>query len=333
MSANSTFTKPTAEGNRFSPRQDHFFRDPKYLTVSSQLHLEACVHEHPKVWTLSPTFRADRSNTPRHVSEFWMLEAEVRTETLWDIMNLVETSIKHLIANLRLSTLLEELSGFKHGDSFNTINDTDATSNLTSARWDGLEKPAWPRITYTEAVSLLQSTTAAGTAFSHPPSWRSGLQYEHEKFIAQEVGQGSPVFVTDYPQETRPFYMLPSVLPPRSLRKGRSTSACFDLLLPNGCEVVGGSLREHRLEPLLQSMRKQGLEAGDACGQSASTSTDASPSSKSGNLDWYVDLRRYGSVPHGGFGLGFDRLLGYLAGVHNIRDVVPWPRYYGRCDC
>ena len=333
VSANSASTKATGENDAPLHHQDHFFRDPKYLTVSSQLHLEAFVHEHPRVWTLSPTFRAERSDTPRHVSEFWMLEAELRTESLSDVMNVVEDCINFLIASLQSSTLFDEMIGLKRRDGVESSEGGDAISNLVMARWDGLGKSSWPRITYTDAMELLCSAAADGMAFHHQPSWRGGLQLEHEKFIAGKVGQGSPVFVTDYPQEIKPFYMLPSARGSMSPAKEANTAACFDLLLPGGSEVVGGSLREHRLEPLLQSMRRHGMNVEDAHQQSSSAGDDASSSSNPGNLDWYADLRRYGSVPHGGFGLGFDRLLGYLAGVPSIRDVVPWPRYYGRCDC
>ena len=135
-------------------------------------------------------------------------------------------------------------------------------------------------------------------------SWQTGLSFEHERWLSAHVGRGSPLFVTDYPLHIKPFYMLPSAI---------NTAACFDLLLPDGTELVGGSLREHRLDPLVDKLSKLALS-----GRS--------------NLDWYLDLRRYGSMPHGGFGLGFDRLIGYLAGVGNIKDVVAWPRYFGRCD-
>ena len=332
VSANASSTGPKGEGGALLKDQDHFFREIKYLTVSSQLHLEAFVHEHPRVWTLSPTFRAERSDTPRHVSEFWMLETELRTESLRDIMNLVEQMIKFLLGKLESSKVLDEITSVERRDGIESPEDGVVNSDLVSARWDGLRNSSWPVITYTQAMDILESAATGGIAFHHRPSWRCGLQLEHEKFIAQEVGQGSPVFVTDFPREIKPFYMLPSAQTPGSTDEA-STSACFDLLLPDGCEVVGGSMREHRLEPLLLSMRRHGLKPTDAREQSYIAGNDVSTSSKAGYLDWYTDLRRYGSVPHGGFGLGFDRLLGYLAGVPSIKDVVPWPRYYGRCDC
>jgi asparaginyl-tRNA synthetase len=158
--------------------------------------------------------------------------------------------------------------------------------------------------------------------FEFAPGHEDGLQTEHERYLAKSVGRGGPIFVTDYPRNIKPFYMAPST---DSKAEGQSTStvACFDLLVPEICELVGGSMREHRLPELLKSMEDHGLQ-----------STTASESETfDGSLQWYVDLRRYGSVPHGGFGLGFDRLLCYLSGVSNIRDVVSFPRWHKRCDC
>lgn len=296
--------------------------------MSSQLHLEAYINEHPKVWTLSPTFRAEKSDTPRHVSEFWMLEAEMRTESLSDIMGTVEGLIKRLVTDLQPTAVVQELMALKRRDGVESVEAGQEIANLVSERWAGLTGRSWPRVTYSEAMAALESASKAGSvSFQYQPIWKLGLQLEHERFIAATFGQGSPVFVTEYPQRTKPFYMLPSA----TGFGDRSTVACFDLLLPDGCEVVGGSLREHRLDRLNHAMRKYAshqTRPGDKDGLFAE-----SPSTNRGNLDWYIDLRRYGSVPHGGFGLGFDRLLGYLAGISNIKDVVPWPRYYERCDC
>lgn len=314
--------------------KDELFKNPKFLTVSSQLHLEAFIHEHQKVWTLSPTFRAEKSDTPRHVAEFWMLEAEIRTESLRDVMNLAEDMIGDLAGKLQEAGFMEEIlyanRGAKPADAEGT-----QFPELLRRRWQGLTQTPWPRITYENAIKRLQDAVESGEAkFLYEPSWTTGLQLEHEKFIATTFGQGSPVFVTDYPREIKPFYMLPS--PPEDLVETtqNKTVACFDLLLPDLCEVVGGSMREHRLQQLSQSMNNHGLNvsAAGAVGQTL-TDSEVSPSSDEGNLDWYTDLRRYGSVPHGGFGLGFDRLLAFLSGTSNIKDVVPWPRFHGRCDC
>lgn len=302
--------------------------------MSSQLHLEAFVPEHSRVWTLSPTFRAERSDTPRHVSEFWMLEAEVRTESLHDVMDLVEDLIRSITIELSKLKLHEELISVKRTTESEVAGSPTAVSKFLHRRWDGLIRKPWPRITYSEAIECLHNAAESErVSFQHEPSWNDGLQLEHERFIVAELGQGSPIFVTDYPENIKPFYMLPNSQEDADAVNRQETVACFDLLLPEVCEIVGGSLREHRLQHLIRSLRKHGLST------SITTRTpdkgehlDPSPSTNSGHLDWYVDLRRYGSVPHGGFGLGFDRFLGYLAGIPNIKDVVPWPRYYGRCD-
>ena len=301
-----------ARGAQTNP--DEFFKSPKYLTVSSQLHLEAFVHEHPRVWTLSPTFRAEKSDTPRHVSEFLMLEVEVRTESLEDILALVEVMIREVVLSLQHATMLEELLFARR----KAIGD-DASEQRTDlqSRWDSLKSDDWPRVTYEQAlIKLEQAHIVDESVFVHEPSLQ-GLQLEHEKWLVKNVGQGKPVFVTHYPRDIKPFYMLPSTTN-ESLDSDKATALCFDLLLPEVCEVVGGSLREHRLGPLIQNMQVRGMDQGS--------------STSKGTLDWYVNLRKYGSVPHGGFGLGVDRLLSYLSGVPNIKDVVQWPRYYGRCD-
>ena len=325
-------------GERPEPSQSEtslFFRNPKFLTVSSQLHLEAFVNEHQKVWTFSPTFRAERSDTPRHVSEFWMLEAEMQTESLYEVMELVEELIRSLTVHLQGLNCIEELIRARRGSAHPDTIEPASGSQFLEQRWQGLLRSSWPRITYEDAIHQLQDAIdTKQVEFQYQPSWDTGLQLEHEKYLVETVSHGSPLFVTDYPSKIKPFYMLPSTT---KLTRGgieHGTVSCFDLLLPDMCEVVGGSLREHRTQNLTQAMRAKGLNvAPENTFAYMDTSSQLSPSLQKGSLDWYVDLRRYGSVPHGGFGLGFDRLLGYLAGISNIKDVVPWPRYYGRCDC
>ena len=316
------------KGNTTAPGE-HFFRQPKHLTVSSQLHLEAFVHEHKRVWTLAPTFRAEKSDTSRHLAEFYMLEAEIRTDELKDVMDLVENMIRDMATKVQASELAKELLEYKHALENNADKWMSSWPTVLRRRWQGLKRSYWPRITYTEAIKLLQSASQSGDmTFKYPPTWHNGLQLEHEKFIAAEIGQGSPVFVTDYPRAMKPFYMLPSNPEAGAVEDDKTTVACFDLLLPEVAEIVGGSLREHRLQPLLESMERHSL-----LGKARSAGADQSELDGKSDLDWYVDLRRYGSVPHGGFGLGYDRLLGYLAGVDNVRDINPWPRYYRKCDC
>ncbi|CAK7210236.1 asparaginyl-tRNA synthetase [Sporothrix bragantina] len=308
-----------------SPKQDNkqaggsegFFRADKYLTVSTQLHLEALSQAVGNVWTLSPTFRAEESDTPRHLSEFYMLEAEVGFVDRMDgVMDLVEDMLRFVATENCGSRAYDEL--LARTSTANAANAANAESDLedpktVEQRWTGLlsSKP-WPRITYAEALRLLKD---APVEFEYAPVWEQGLMTEHERYLARIVGgaEGTPVFVTHYPRVSKAFYMLPTE--GSSEGSGDETVNCFDLLVPEFCEIAGGSMREHRLEQLLATMQARGMAY--------------SP----GGLDWYVDLRRWGCPPHGGFGVGFDRLLCYLTGVQTIRDMVAFPRWFGRCDC
>ncbi|PGH12378.1 asparagine-tRNA ligase [Helicocarpus griseus UAMH5409] len=322
-----------------------FFKSSKYLTVSSQLHLEAYAAGLGNVWTLSPTFRAEKSDTPRHLSEFYMLEAEMNfIQSLDSLTDTVEALIRDLTKRLYGTPVAEEIFSAKRtGESGQESADLGLRQ-----RWLGIiESEKWPRITYTNAIELLQKAVDSKAAgFNFPPSWDEGLQLEHEKFIVDEVGKGAPVFVTDYPKKVKPFYMAPSTTTTGELSTTsptRETVACFDLIMPEICEVVGGSLREHRLPNLIQNMREHNLiKTRDVAGADLSSSTTElssttypylQPNEHLGSIQWYADLRRWGSAPHGGFGLGFDRFLGYLAGVSSLRDVVPFPRHFGRADC
>ncbi len=305
-----------------SQHKELFFGSPKYLTVSSQLHLEALAQSVKKVWTLSPTFRAEKSDTARHLSEFYMLEAELAfVEDVKDIMKVVEDLLRAIATDLQSSNVGQELLTLRAQDQ--EQEGISVSHNTLAQRWQGLIDGPWPQITYDKAISHLKDAVASGKVeFEFAPTHGDNLQTEHERFLAESVGQGGPVFVTDYPRNIKPFYMAPST---NSTEEGHATLtvACFDLLVPEICELVGGSMREHRLSELLQSMEDKGLHhftAGEA-------------EDSKGSLQWYLDLRRYGTVPHGGFGLGFDRLLCYLAGVSNIRDVVSFPRWHKRCDC
>lgn len=307
-------------GEEQAQGSDHFFQSPKYLTVSAQLHLEALAQSVGRVWSLSPTFRAEKSDTPRHLSEFYMLEAEeVFVDDVHRIMDVVESMIRDIAIGLQNSPVGEEL--LKARDEAQPQEEGPATTRaLLSQRWQCLVDGPWPRITYREAIEHLKTAEAHKTVhFAFPPDYQQGIQTEHERFLAETVGQGGPVFVTDYPRQLKPFYMAPSRDIPATQEE--ETVACFDLLVPEICELVGGSMREHRLPELEESMKQHGLRIN-----SGSADLD-------GSLQWYLDLRRYGSVPHGGFGMGFDRLLCYLSGVSNIRDIVSFPRWHRRCDC
>ncbi|KAL7619692.1 asparaginyl-tRNA synthetase [Parahypoxylon ruwenzoriense] len=298
-----------------------FFRRPVYATVSAQLHLEALAQALGNVWTLSPTFRAERSDTPRHLSEFYMLEAEISfTDSLDSVMNLVEDMLRHVSADLVGSRVRGELM-VRAGERAEDLTPAE----LVSQRWDGFMQKAWPRITYTEAIELLKLSQ---TPFDHPPIWGRDLQTEHEKYIAMKVGSGiTPVFVTNYPRDIKAFYMKANTGVCDASTPG-ATVECFDLLVPDFCEIAGGSMREHRLENLLESMGAHGM-APKRTEDGASKPSKASEN----NLDWYLDLRRWGCPPHGGFGLGFDRLICYLSGIQTIHDTSAFPRWYGRCDC
>jgi asparaginyl-tRNA synthetase len=308
--------------------------------VSSQLHLEAYAAELGNVWALTPVFRAEKSDTPRHLSEFYMLEAEVNfMSDLDSLTSLVEHTLRDLTRRLYNTTVGQEiLSAKRSGESGQETSAEEA--EYLRRRWtDLMDGPQWHRVTYTEAVEMLQRAVSEESAsFEHAPTWDGGLQLEHEKYIVEVLHKGRPVFVTDYPKSVKPFYMAPSQISDCSNIPGE-TVACFDLLLPEVSEVAGGSLREHRLSNLIENMRQHGLIKPRELTESGEPASAEplypylSPGEDLSHLQWYTDLRRWGSAPHGGFGLGFDRFLGYLSGVSSVRDIVSFPRYFGRSDC
>lgn len=335
--AGEVFTVSSANQTA-SPSDDEasgsFFRSPKYLTVSTQLHLEALAQSVGNVWTLSPTFRAEKSDTSRHLSEFYMLEAEMSfVDDLSVIMDLAEDMLRSLSTNLYETKVAQEVLS-RSGQAGSDLEPADRVRR----RWEGIMQTSWPRITYTEAIKIL---APKADMFTHKPTWGASLQAEHEKYIAQHVGGSRPVFVTDYPRDIKAFYMRQSAaITDPGIRTGTgadgasgSTVECFDLLVPDLCEIAGGSMREHRLGNLVDAMQLHGMAAPRLDGAYSDPERMAETSTSRDSLDWYVDLRRWGCPPHGGFGLGFDRLLCYLSGVQTIRDVVAFPRWHGRCDC
>ena len=319
-------------------QQRLYFREPKYLTVSSQLHLEAHAAEQGDVFAFSPTFRAEESDTPRHLSEFYMLEAEYRHISFDSLIANVRDLVQHLSRNLQSHRTGGELLEY-YADQKHRFTDADVVD--LEERWNRL-KGEWHVVDYTAATAALEKAYEAsnGELFASRPQWGHGLQLDHERWIVANLGDGKPAFVTHYPKAVKPFYMLPSSAvdsqTPSEVDPSRETVACFDLLLPFGyCETVGGSLREHRLENLIQSMREKGLlkPKEGTNGHNGNGYPFLHAGESLGNLKWYADLRRFGSSPHGGYGLGFDRLVAYLTGVNNLREVVPFPRSWGRADC
>ena len=259
-----------------------FFGKKAGLTVSGQLNAEAMIMGLRKVYTFGPTFRAENSNTPRHASEFWMIEPEVAFNDLNDNMDLAEEMVKYL-----LKTVLEELP--EEMEFFNKFIDKELKDRL-----EKIIKTDFKRITYTEAIEMLEKSDKK---FEYPVKWGIDLQTEHERYLAEEVFD-SPVFVTDYPKDIKAFYMR--------VNDDGKTVAAMDLLVPKIGEIIGGSQREERYDVLLGRMKEMGLDEKEYW--------------------WYLDLRKYGSVPHAGFGLGFERLVMYLSGMANIRDVIPFAR-------
>lgn len=269
-------------GHAPTTQDTDFFNKPSYLTVSSQLHLEALSSGVARVWTLSPCFRAERSQTSRHLAEFWMLEAEwAFVYSVDDLCSVVEASIKHVF---RLDS-----------PDWSLLQKDVGTSRASMAA--SSEVP-WARITYTDAIHELQKS---GVHFEFAPTWGAALQSEHERWLAESFARG-PIFVTDYPSAIKPFYM-------RQNDDGK-TVACFDLLVPQVGELVGGSLREERPTLLEAAIKQQGLDEEV--------------------YRWYLDLRKFGGAPHGGYGMGFERLISWLSGIENVRECIPMPRWSGR---
>jgi len=282
---------------------DEFFGKEAFLTVSGQLDVEAFACAFSKVYTFGPTFRAENSHTTRHASEFWMVEPEIAFASLTDVMDLAEDFV--------ISVLGKAVSaGLACGDAFDMYSQRrlEKRKQALAELHDGEPVPTtqhFARITYREAMDIL---AASGQTFEHPLGWGESLQSEHERYLA-EVHFQKPVFVTHYPADQKPFYMRVTRMPEGEQWDG--TVECFDLLVPGVGEVIGGSAREEDLATLIKAMGCHGMDATDPAYQG------------------YIDLRRYGTVPHGGFGLGLERLIMWVTGTKNIRDVIPYPRTPG----
>lgn len=259
-----------------------FFGKPTYLTVSGQLEAEIMAMAFTHVYTFGPTFRAENSNTSRHLAEFWMIEPEMAFCNLEGNMDLAEAFLK-FVFRFVLEQCPEDMEFFNQRIDKTVLETAD---NIISSEFE--------RITYTEAIKLLEN---ADSQFEYPVSWGLDLQSEHERYISEVVFK-KPVIVTDYPTEIKAFYMR--------LNEDERTVAAMDVLAPKVGEIIGGSQREERLAVLERRIQAQGLPVE--------------------NYWWYLDLRRYGTVPHAGFGLGFERLIQFMTGMANIRDVIPFPR-------
>ncbi len=265
-----------------------FFNRPAYLTVSGQLEAETFACGLGKTYTFGPTFRAENSNTPRHLAEFWMVEPEAAFFDLQDDMELAEGLLKRIFRDV-LQECPEDMQ------FFNQRIDKTVIETL-----EHIVESEFLRVSYSDAIDILQKS---GQQFEFPTAWGNDLQVEHERFLT-ETHFRRPVILYDYPREIKPFYM-------RVNDDGRTVRA-MDVLVPKVGEIVGGSQREERLDLLEQRMREQGLD----------------PES----YWWYLDLRRFGTVPHSGFGLGLERAIQFVTGMSNIRDVIPFPRTPGNAE-
>jgi asparaginyl-tRNA synthetase len=272
---------PRTPDGKVDYSQDFFGRQA-FLSVSGQLEAEIMAMAFSNVYTFGPTFRAENSNTSRHLAEFWMIEPEMAFCNLQGDMNLAEEFLKYVFKYV-MEKCLPDMEFFQQ-----RIDD----SVLATA--ENIINNDFARLTYTEAIEILKKTDKQ---FEYPVSWGLDLQSEHERYLAEEVFK-KPTILTDYPVEIKAFYMR--------LNDDGKTVAAMDILAPKIGEIIGGSQREERLDVLESRIAAQGLNPQDYW--------------------WYLDLRRYGTVPHAGFGLGFERLVQFMTGMTNIRDVIPFPR-------
>lgn len=275
------------ENRQFDPK-DELFGKKVYLSPTGQLEGETCAFAFGKIYTFGPSFRAENSNTTRHVNEFWHLEPEVCFMDLEGLMDLEEEMMKYLISNI-LKRCPDEMKFF---NDFVDKGLFDRLSNVVNNEFG--------RVTYTEAIEILKKNN---DKFEFPVEWGADIQTEHERYLSEVVFK-KPVFVTDYPKAIKAFYM-------KQNEDGKTVRAC-DLLFPGIGEVTGGSERETDYDKLVNHMKNINLKEDDYW--------------------WYLNLRKFGSVEHSGFGLGFERILMYITGVSNIRDVILFPRTPNNCE-
>jgi asparaginyl-tRNA synthetase len=275
---------PRTADNRIDYSKDFFGREA-FLTVSGQLNVETSCMALSKVYTFGPTFRAENSNTSRHLAEFWMIEPEIAFADLSDDATLAERLLKHILKAV-LEERPDDMAFFEERIEKGII-----------AKLQGIIDKPFVRMDYTEAIRILESSKQK---FEFPVKWGMDLQSEHERFLA-EKHVGGPVILMNYPKEIKAFYMR--------LNDDGKTVAAMDVLAPGIGEIIGGSQREERLDVLDRRITDSGLDLAA--------------------YSWYRDLRRYGTVPHAGFGLGFERTVAYVTGLSNVRDVIPFPRTPG----
>ena len=273
---------PRIENGEVDFKQDFFGRATN-LTVSGQLEGELGAMALSDIYTFGPTFRAENSNTTRHLAEFWMIEPEMAFADLTDNMNCAEAYLKYTLKYL-LDNCQEDMKFFN-----------DMISKGVIEKLEHVINEPFQRLTYTEAIDILQKSSKK---FEFPVSWGTDLQSEHERYLAEEYFK-KPVILINYPAKIKSFYM--------KLNDDNKTVAAMDVLVPSVGEIIGGSQREDRLDLLERRMRESNLNPEDYW--------------------WYLELRKYGSVPHAGFGLGLERLILFSTGMENIRDVIPFPRY------
>lgn len=282
-----------------------FFGKPTNLTVSGQLEAELAAMAFSKVYTFGPTFRAENSNTPRHLAEFWMIEPEMAFYELEDNMNLAEEMLKYLIQYV-LDNFPDEIQflnqRFMDEEKQKPQNERSSMNLLDKLQF--CIKEPFERLTYTKAIEILENSSYnKKKKFQFPVQWGMDLQTEHERFLVEKEFN-KPVIITDYPKDIKAFYM-------RQNDDGKTVRA-MDVLFPGIGEIIGGSQREERLEKLEQRMTEMNISVKE--------------------MYWYLDTRRFGTVPHAGFGLGFERLVQFCTGMSNIRDVIPFPRTPKNCE-
>ncbi|WP_137167534.1 asparagine--tRNA ligase [Salinimonas lutimaris] len=275
---------PMTEQGEVDYKED-FFGKETYLTVSGQLNVETYCTAMSKVYTFGPTFRAENSNTSRHLAEFWMIEPEVAFADLSDVAGLAEDMLKY-VCKAVLEERADDMAFFAQRINKEVID-----------RLEKLVSSDFVRMDYTDAIEILQN---CGKQFEFPVEWGVDLSSEHERYLAEEH-VGAPIIMQNYPKDIKAFYMR--------INDDNKTVAAMDVLAPGIGEIIGGSQREERLDVFDARLEEMGLSKED--------------------YSWYRDLRRYGTVPHSGFGLGFERLVAYVTGMQNVRDVIPFPRTPG----